>query len=115
MGRPFNWTLVSMAAVVLGAARMLIASEATAPSRLRAAQQDTASSRLLAQAMTPAMEDSPFAYIREDGTEIRLPAIGRAAHPLRVEDAVPRVRKHADTKTGDRGWTPVARVEPMAR
>lgn len=105
MGRPFDWTLVSMAAVVLGVARMLAAGPAAQASAPAASEA------------VPDPDASPFAYIREDGTEDRVPATGPAHRhrTLRVEDVLPVVRRHADNETGDRVWTPIARVERIAR
>jgi hypothetical protein len=66
MGRPQDWLMVGMSLVILLQAHRLSGEEAGP----RASDQRTG---------------SPFAYIREDGTEIPVPAEGRdaTAEPVR--------------------------------
>lgn len=64
MRRPLDWIVVSISLMVLFANRMLTDSDP------------------IPEASVP--EESPFAYIREDGTQVFLPAAGhRSTSPAR--------------------------------
>lgn len=100
MRRPFDWLVICLALLVLWANRFLpeVGPEQP-PTRLgRAAisgsmaRDDVATRRMAAHTRLraePAATPSPFAYIREDGTQVFLPAAGTPAGvPARVFEKI---------------------------
>ena len=77
MRRPLDWIVVSISLMVLFANRMLTSSD---PIPMASVPDFTVSVEDMGQ------PESPFAYIREDGSQVFLPAAGsRLAGPARPE------------------------------
>jgi hypothetical protein len=68
MRRPLDWIVVSISMMVLFANRMLAPKAPERPAPARAARVEIPADPVVAQT------ENPFAYIREDGSQIFLPA-----------------------------------------
>jgi len=80
MGRPLDWIVIGFSLMVLFANRMLVqpaAPLATLPETAAAAARSAPATPGRAEA-----PNNPFAYIREDGTQVFVDADGPVAQPM---------------------------------
>ncbi len=91
MRRPLDWTLVPVAAMVLTLGRLLVADDPPAAVEPRTAPIEAApAAPPYAAVEVMSSTGSPFAYIREDGSQVFLPAANPADAAPQIEDALPR-------------------------